>query len=112
MSHIDDLVRMVWDKVRWYLDHEYRPVLVRAAGALSANTVPTAAIVAGAVTPDRLAAGGTTPSASTFYRGDGTWQPVSGSGTTRWVPLSNGDPAAPELIFDALGQVVVVEETI
>lgn len=82
MSHIDDLVRMVWDKVRWYLDHEYRPVLVRAAGALSANTVPTAAIVAGAVTPDRLAAGGTTPSASTFYRGDGTWQPISGAGSS------------------------------
>ena len=34
------------------------------------------------------------------------------SSNTRWVYLTNGDPAAPELIFDALGQVIVVLEYI
>lgn len=35
-----------------------------------------------------------------------------GSSNTRWVDLTNGDPSAPELIFDALGQVIVVLEYI
>lgn len=40
-------------------------------------------------------------------------QTIAASGlTTRWVPLSNGDPADPLLIFDALGQVIVVEEAL
>ena len=34
------------------------------------------------------------------------------SSNTRWVDLTNGDPSAPELIFDALGQVIVVLEYI
>lgn len=34
----------------------------------------------------------------------------SGSSNTRWVDLTNGDPSAPELIFDAFGQVIVVLE--
>lgn len=37
---------------------------------------------------------------------------LGGATGTRWVPLTNGDPAAPGLIFDALGQVIVVEESI
>ena len=35
-----------------------------------------------------------------------------GSSNTRWVDLTNGDPSAPELIFDALGQVIVVLESV
>ena len=36
----------------------------------------------------------------------------SASSNTRWVDLTNGDPSAPELIFDALGQVIVVLENV
>jgi hypothetical protein len=32
--------------------------------------------------------------------------------TTRWEPLANGDPAAPALVFDAGGDVIMTEHTI
>ena len=42
----------------------------------------------------------------------GVWDGLYVSSNTRWVDLTNGDPSAPELIFDALGQVIVVLEYI
>lgn len=47
---------------------------------------------------------------TTLYIWDGTsWIAISGggSGDGYWAPVTNGDPANPELIFDSLGNCVV-----
>jgi hypothetical protein len=49
---------------------------------------------------------GTDASADTFWRGDGTWAEVGSEGS--WGPLTNGNPATPELIFNADGDTVDV----
>lgn len=54
MSHIDDLKVWFWQTLLYHLQWDHKQNLGHTTGSLPVNTVPTRAIVPGAVTPDRL----------------------------------------------------------
>lgn len=54
MSHVDDLKNWFWETMLYHLKWDHKQDLAHVTGKLLANTVPTRALVPGAVTPDRL----------------------------------------------------------